>query len=473
MFKKLTIVLLPISAASLFSCGTQGDSLGTNNGDLATTLTLKCSNLQVSAGSIGSGQVATALAVQDQLGTQDSWSKYVEFAPGSVATCTYALPAGVSAQSVTGLRIRANYRGPARAEMAVNYALIDAQTSAPVPVGGNTTASSWVWSSATSTVASPLSSYFSSTSLKVKIAAVTTYDAFQLDELVVLADIAGTATPVDAGTSVGSGSGSASPPDAGTSSAGIKLPPVGKIVWDWQIGAATDANIVPPVSAKLMDVDGFNTSATAVSNMKSHGIYTVCYINAGSWQPGYPDSGQYPSYLKIQADPNWPGEWFLDITDVFKPNSVLATILRARLAMCKSKGFDALEPDNLQNDENVSGGRITLQQQIDFNGWIADEAHTAGLAVFQKNGPDKVLLKDRTGKMMVEKFDAILNEECQQFTECTSLTEYVRRGKLALDAEYSSAPNCTTSNSLNINIIGKDLVLAGGNVAGYKRIGCP
>ena len=50
------------------------------------------------------------------------------------------------------------------------------------------------------------------------------------------------------------------------------------------------------------------------------------------------------------------------------------------------KGFDALEPDNLQNDENVSGGKITTQQQIDFNGWVADQAHAAGLAVFQKNG---------------------------------------------------------------------------------------
>ena len=194
----------------------------------------------------------------------------------------------------------------------------------------------------------------------------------------------------------------------------------------------------------------------------------ICY------QPGQPDSSQYPSYLKIQADPDWAGEYFLDVTDVFKPNSVLAALLNARFKMCKDKGFDALEPDNLQNDENVSGGRITKQQQIDFNGWVADSAHRYGLAVFQKNGPDNVLLKDRTGKMMVEKFDGILNEQCQEFNECAALAEYPKRGKLALNVEYNSGItlDCTLSNKLLINSIKKDLGLAGGTMSGYKLEFC-
>ena len=222
-----------------------------------------------------------------------------------------------------------------------------------------------------------------------------------------------------------------------------------------------------------MDVDVFTTSAAKVAQLKAQGAYMVCYINAGSYQPGYPDSDQYPNYLKIQADPDWPGEYFLDVTDVFKPNSELARILNARLKLCKDKGFDAVEPDNLQNDENVRGGLITTQQQIDFNGWFADAAHAHGLAVFQKNGPDKVLLRDRTGKMMVEKFDGILNEECQQYNECVPLAEYPKRGKLALNVEYKRDPNCTQSNQLQINTIRKDLSLKGGTMSGYKRISCP
>jgi hypothetical protein len=253
---------------------------------------------------------------------------------------------------------------------------------------------------------------------------------------------------------------------------GVKLPPTGKINWDWQIGAPSDANITLPAGVTLMDVDVFSTSAAKVAELKARGVYMICYVNAGSYQPGYPDSAQYPNYLKIQADPDWPGEYFLDVTDVFKPNSELARILEARLKLCKSKGFDAVEPDNLQNDENVKGGRITTQQQIDFNGWFADAAHRNGLAVFQKNGPDKVLLKDRTGKMMVEKFDGILNEECQQYNECAPLAEYPKRGKLALNVEYKKDPNCAQSNSLLINTIRRDLALKGGNMSGYKRLFC-
>ena len=254
----------------------------------------------------------------------------------------------------------------------------------------------------------------------------------------------------------------------------IKLPPIGKVGWDWQIGASSDSAIKVASDVKLIDVDGFTTSAAKVAELKKQGLYTVCYINAGSWQPDYPDARDYPDYLKIQQDPDWPAEYFLDVTDVFKPNSVLARILIERMKMCKTKGFDALEPDNLQNDENVRGGRITTQQQIDFNGWIADQAHQQGLAVFQKNGPDKVLLKDRTGKMMVEKFDGILNEECQQYGECGPLAEYVKRGKLALNVEYRSGAtlNCTLMNQLGINAIKKDLNLAGATASGYKRETC-
>lgn len=249
----------------------------------------------------------------------------------------------------------------------------------------------------------------------------------------------------------------------------ITLPPTGTVKWDWQIGG-DDSSIGVPAGVTLLDVDGFNISAAKVASLKAQGVYTVCYIDAGSYEDGRPDSSQYPAYLKLYYDKAW-GEWFLDIRDVFKPNSVLAKLLTARFQMCKDKGFDALEPDNLQNDENTPG-LLTKQEQIDFNGWVADTAHSVGLAVFQKNGPDNILLKDRTGKMLVDKFDAILNEECQPNKECPPLAEYVTRGKLALNAEYAVAPNCTTSKKYNINTIRKDLNLVGLKSRGYKRVGC-
>lgn len=281
-------------------------------------------------------------------------------------------------------------------------------------------------------------------------------------------------SPTVAASPADDSSGQITAPTGPDSKSGINLPSPGKVGWDWQIGASSDSAIKVASDVKLIDIDGFTASAAKVAELKKQGLYTVCYIDAGSYEPGRPDSARYPSYLKIQQDPDWPAEYFLDVTDVFKPNSVLAGILTDRMKMCRDKGFDALEPDNLQNDENVHGGRITTQQQIDFNGWIADQAHLHGLAVFQKNGPDKILLKDRTGKMMVDKFDGILNEECQQFGECGPLAEYTRRGKLALNVEYRSGAslNCTLMAQLGVNAIKKDLNLAGATMGGYLRETC-
>ncbi|WP_078305518.1 endo alpha-1,4 polygalactosaminidase [Deinococcus sp. LM3] len=265
------------------------------------------------------------------------------------------------------------------------------------------------------------------------------------------------------------------PAPAPTPTPGVKAPPTGKVSWDWQIGANSDSNIIVPAGVQLIDIDGFTASAAKVAQLNQQGLYTVCYLDVGSYEPGRPDSAQYPSYLKIQQDPDWPSEYFLDVTDVFKPNSVLARILQNRFKMCRDKGFAAIEPDNLQNDENVRGGLITTQQQIDFNGWVADQAHAVGLAVFQKNGPDKILLRDRTGQMMVEKFDGILNEQCQEYNECGALAEYTKRGKLALNVEYKQglSLNCAQFTSLGVNSLKKDLNLVGANMSGYLRQTCP
>lgn len=253
----------------------------------------------------------------------------------------------------------------------------------------------------------------------------------------------------------------------------LRLPPAGKLAWDWQIGAATEAKVALPAGVSLLDLDGFETSAAKVAGLKAQGVYAVCYLNVGSYESYRPDAAQYPDFLKIQTDPNWPDESFVDIRDVFREGSVLAGILDRRLALCADKGFDAVEPDNLQNDQNVTSGVITRQDQLDFNGWLADRAHAHGLAILQKNGPDSILQADRQGRLMVDLFDGVLNESCQRYKECGPLAEYVRRGKLALNVEYRQADlNCAAMNSLGVNSIFKDLYLVGKLQKAYKRVSC-
>lgn len=252
-----------------------------------------------------------------------------------------------------------------------------------------------------------------------------------------------------------------------------KSPPTDIRTWDLQIGATTEEAIEVRDGVDVLDIDLFATSAETVASLKARGIYTLCYVNAGSWQPGFPDSDQIPDRLKLQQDPDWPEEYFLDVRDVFTEDSVLARVLQARIELCHSKGFDALEPDNLQNDLTVTSGVITTADQLEFNSWIANQAHAAGLAVFQKNGPDKVLAQDSTGTPMVERFDGVLSEQCMAYEECDAIAEFARRGKLSLVVEYEGALDCGLASSLGVHAIRRDLGLAGGKDAGYHYETCP
>ena len=62
----------------------------------------------------------------------------------------------------------------------------------------------------------------------------------------------------------------------------------------------------------------------------------------------------------------------------------------ARLDLCKAKGFDALEPDNMEIYTNDTGFPLTYEDQLKFALWLADETHKRGLAIGQKNASDQV-----------------------------------------------------------------------------------
>jgi hypothetical protein len=95
---------------------------------------------------------------------------------------------------------------------------------------------------------------------------------------------------------------------------------------------------------------------------------------------------------------DWPGEWWLNIrTDNVR------RIMAARIAMCKSKGFDAVDPDNVDGYTNPNGVGLTAADQAAFNTFLADQAHAQGLAIGLKNDLNQV-------QQLVGKFDFFVNE---------------------------------------------------------------
>jgi hypothetical protein len=208
---------------------------------------------------------------------------------------------------------------------------------------------------------------------------------------------------------------------AGARAASHWTPPQ-QLTWYWQL---TGTPKVEPVAAT--DVDGFDTSAATVAQFHAIGQRMICYIDVGTWENWRSDASQFPSSV-LGNNNGWPGEQWLDIRQL----SELEPIMTARFEMCQQKGFDAVEPDNMDGYENDTGFPITAADQLAYDTWIAQEVHSLGMAVFQKNDPDQAA-------QLEPYFDGVIDEQCNQYSECSSYHAYLSAGKPVLNAEYQAS----------------------------------
>ncbi|HYB28976.1 MAG TPA: endo alpha-1,4 polygalactosaminidase [Solirubrobacteraceae bacterium] len=202
--------------------------------------------------------------------------------------------------------------------------------------------------------------------------------------------------------------------------------------WYWQLTGTVDNSY----GAAAYDIDGFDNTAAEVATLHAAGKHVICYIDVGTWEDWRSDASEFPSSVLGNGN-GWPGEKWLDIRQL----SVLEPIMTARFEMCKQKGFDAVEPDNMDGYENSTGFPLTAQDQLNYNEWVAEEAHSLGLAVFQKNDPDQA-------STLEPYFDGALDEQCNQYSECSSFAPYLSAGKPVLNAEYSLSASqfCASDN---------------------------
>ncbi|KAI6177326.1 Alpha-galactosidase [Aphelenchoides bicaudatus] len=186
----------------------------------------------------------------------------------------------------------------------------------------------------------------------------------------------------------------------------VTLPPIhGR--FDYQIGGPYK----PKASVKIVDRDH---SVSPVS-----GLYNLCYVNAFQTQPEQKKmwKTQYPDLLlktasgKLVQDPGWPGEFMLD-TRTNSSRDGLFNVVKAWIDECAQKGFQAIEPDNLDSYSR-SKNLITKQNNLDFAKMLANYSHSLGLAFGQKNDASITTTeRDYVG------FDYGIVEECQKYKEC-------------------------------------------------------
>ena len=228
--------------------------------------------------------------------------------------------------------------------------------------------------------------------------------------------------------------------------------------WQWQLSSVPSSSQLLPVN--MYDVDGFDASASLVSAMHSKSIHAVCYISVGTWENWRPDASLFPASSKGKSN-GWPGEEWLDIR-----SSAVRQLMSERFQMCQSKGFDAVEPDSMDGYTNATGFPLTASDQLDFNRWVANEVHSYGMAVFQKNDVEQT-------NELQPYFDAILDEQCFQYSECDTLSPYRSANKAVFEVEYAGKKNvartaskiCPKANAMNFNTLIKDMNLTAARTA--------
>ena len=197
----------------------------------------------------------------------------------------------------------------------------------------------------------------------------------------------------------------------------------------------------------MYDIDLFDNDAAMVAALHAQGRTVVCYMNAGGWEDWRPDAGQFPTEVIGANLDDWEGERWLDIRRI----DVLGPILEARMDLCVAKGFDGIEPDNVDGFLNDTGFPLTYEDQSRYNIWLADVAHQRGLSIGLKNDMEQI-------PDLLPYFDWALNEQCFEYDECETLLPFIQAGKPVFHVEYELEPGefCEEANVLNFNSMKKN-----------------
>ena len=241
----------------------------------------------------------------------------------------------------------------------------------------------------------------------------------------------------------------------GPSAPGIWRPEPG-VTWQWQL---EELPVDQSLNVAVYDIDLFDNGRDVVAALHGAGKRVICYISAGSWEEWRPDAGNFPDSILGSAYDGWEGERWLDIRKIDE----LAPIIEGRLDQCQMKGFDAIEPDNIDGYDNDTGFPISYDDQLKYNRWLADEAHERGLSIGLKNDPEQAVA-------LVSYFDWALTEDCFAEDWCDKMSPFMTSGKAVLAAEYTDTGIATEDFCDDADALGIDAILKHRNLNRFLEV---
>jgi hypothetical protein len=220
-------------------------------------------------------------------------------------------------------------------------------------------------------------------------------------------------------------------------------PPVG-LPWNYVLSRRPDLRI----RAGMYDVDLFDTSRRMVRRIHAKERRAVCYVDSGTWERWRPDAKRFPREVLGNGN-GWPGERWLDIRRL----DVLRPLMRRRLDLCRKKGFDGVEFDNVDGYVNSTGFQLTAGDQLRYDSWLANAAHARGLTAALKNDLGQA-------RRLGSYFDYAVSEQCFQFRECRRLEPFARAHKAVFEVEYRRVSGfCRRARRLGFSAIRKSRLL--------------
>eukprot|EP00005_Dracoamoeba_jomungandri_P006341 CAMPEP_0174261856 /NCGR_PEP_ID=MMETSP0439-20130205/12509_1 /TAXON_ID=0 /ORGANISM="Stereomyxa ramosa, Strain Chinc5" /LENGTH=321 /DNA_ID=CAMNT_0015346455 /DNA_START=95 /DNA_END=1057 /DNA_ORIENTATION=- len=191
---------------------------------------------------------------------------------------------------------------------------------------------------------------------------------------------------------------------------------------------------------KVVDVD-LDEQEDLIQDLLDDGHIVLCYFSGGTiedFRPDYiadPDAWEALAAGELDAfDETW-----LDIRQL----EDLKDLMGPRFERAVEYGCHGVEPDNIDCYDNedcwsgmtspsVSDGDEIIDDQIAYNKWMAEYAHSLGLSIAMKNAVG--LIDD-----LVDYYDCAINEQCQTYDECDLYSDFDDQNKLVMNVEYTSS----------------------------------
>jgi hypothetical protein len=257
-------------------------------------------------------------------------------------------------------------------------------------------------------------------------------------------------------------------------------PGTGSLPWQWEIDheivmtqasdAGTNSKTYTGAAAAhptVYDVDGFDNTAADVASIHSAGAKAICYIEVGALENYRSDYSSFPASVIGKGMQGYSAEKYININ-----SPTVLSLIENRIAMCHSKGFDAVEPDIDDSYTDSTGFTISETNEVQYLTKLSDYAHSLGLAWSLKNGGDGGTPNQFVTDMMAHIDFAIIEEPYYLTTIPYFYPALYNAGKAFFVAEYtgdtkSASSFCPAAIADHTNAALFDL-----NLDGKTRVAC-